>query len=105
MFSSWGTRCGVDVGLVWGELGPLGKVQQPSDLNSLVSGIVTAGDSKRIGFVDSALSVEDIMTVGIQKADIIMRDGAPEKPEDRFIDVGVVSREIAAMKAAQKKRK
>jgi hypothetical protein len=61
-------------------------------------------DLQRAGFVDSALSVEDIMTVGMQKADIVMRDGAPEKPEDRFIDVGVVSREIAAMKAAQKKK-
>jgi hypothetical protein len=62
-------------------------------------------DLQRAGFVDSALSVEDVMTVGMQKADIVMRDGALEKPEDRFIDVGVVSREIAAMKAGQKKRK
>ena len=62
-------------------------------------------DLQRVGFAAGALSVEDIMTVGMQRADIVMRDGAPEKPEDRFIDVGVVSREIAAMKAAQKKRK
>jgi hypothetical protein len=61
-------------------------------------------DLQRVGFADGALSVEDIMTVGMQRADIVMRDGAPEKPEDRFIDVGVVSREIAAMKAAQKKK-
>ena len=61
-------------------------------------------DLQRVGFAAGALSVEDIMTVGMQRADIVMRDGAPEKPEDRFIDVGVVSREIAAMKAAQKKK-
>ena len=61
-------------------------------------------DLQRVGFAAGALSVEDIMTVGMQRADIVMRDGAPEKPEDRFIDVGVVSREIAAMKAAQKEK-
>jgi hypothetical protein len=55
-------------------------------------------DLQRAGFVDGALGVEDIMTVGMQKADLVLKDGAPDDDEDRFIDVGIVKRGIAAMK-------
>jgi hypothetical protein len=59
---------------------------------------------QRAGFVDGAFSVEDVMAEEMQEADLVMRDGVPDKDEYRFIDVGVVSRKIAAMKAAQENR-
>jgi len=49
-------------------------------------------------YVDGDLSVEDIMAVGMQQADFVMKNGAPEEKEDRFIDVRIVKREIAAMR-------
>jgi hypothetical protein len=40
-------------------------------------------DLQRAGFVDGNLSIEDILTVAMRKADFVVSNGAPGKNEDR----------------------
>ncbi|KAK4574084.1 hypothetical protein LTR86_001845 [Recurvomyces mirabilis] len=55
-------------------------------------------DLQRAGIVDDTLDVHDIMRGAFQKADLVMSDGPPRDPKDRFIDLDVLRREIATMK-------
>lgn len=62
-------------------------------------------DLQRAGFVDAALSVEALMTVAMQKADGVMRDGCdPGKNAERFVDIDMIRREVEAMVKAEQKK-
>jgi hypothetical protein len=54
-------------------------------------------DLQRAGFVDDSLSVEAVMVVAMQEADSVMKAHRPPKPKDRFIDVNVIRRKVAAL--------
>jgi hypothetical protein len=47
--------------------------------------------------VDDSLSVEAVMVVAMQEADSVMKAHRPPKPKDRFIDVDVIRRKVAAL--------
>jgi hypothetical protein len=54
-------------------------------------------DLQRAGFFDGSLGVEAIMEVAMQKADGIMKARRPPSVKDRFTDIDVIRREVAAL--------